>query len=217
MEPYVDIHSHERSSLPLPGRIVFHSYRLGSAEPLPPHPFSAGIHPWDSCKGVDIPALLDYLRCCNADAVGETGLDFSRGHIGANEQESIFRLQLETAFKMRLPVIVHCVRAFEQTMAILKDYTLPGVVFHGYIGSPQQTARVIDAGYYMSAGPTSFRSPKTSASLRLAPLERLFCETDDTGLDIEGVYATASELLETPLPDLKSRIYENFKTLFPWL
>lgn len=217
MEPYVDIHSHDRNSLQRPGRIVLHSYRLGSAEPLPPHPFSAGIHPWDAGKGFDIHALLDYLVYCKADAVGETGLDFSRGRIGAREQESIFRLQLETASQRRLPVIVHCVRAFEQTMAILKEYPLPGVVFHGYIGSPQQTARVTDAGYYISAGPVSFRSPKTSASLRIAPLELLFCETDDTGLDTEEVYSAAGEILETHLPELKSRFYKNFKKLFPSL
>lgn len=217
MEPYIDIHSHDRNSISTHDIIVFHSYRLGSGEPLPPHPFSVGIHPWDVCKPMNIAALLDYLVFCKADAIGETGLDFSRGRREAKEQRSIFRSQVETASKRQLPIFIHCVRAFEEVMKILKEYPLTGVIFHGYIGSPQQAARIAEAGYYISAGPTSLRSPKTVASLCGVPHKLLFLETDDTGLSIEDIYSKAADMLQIPLPQLKSSIYENFKRLFPLL
>lgn len=216
MDPYIDIHSHDDSMHSLPERIVLHSYRLGSDEPLPEHPFSAGIHPWDAGRVVGLPALLHELAICAAVAVGETGLDYAKGRQEANIQEELFRSQLEIASQRNLPVIIHCVRAFEQTLSILKDYRLTGVIFHGYIGSPQQTTRVIDAEYHISAGNISFRSPKTVTSLRTAPLDRLFLETDDSGLPIEALYSTASEILELPLTELRHRIYQNFKKLFPY-
>ena len=88
-------------------------------------------------------------------------------------------------------------------MELLAAYSLPAVIFHGYTGSPQQTERLFAAGYYLSVGPISLRSPKTEASLREAPLHRLFIET------------AVGALLNIPVPELKADIYQNFKTVFP--
>ena len=100
-------------------------------------------------------------------------------------------------------------------MELLAAYSLPAVIFHGYTGSPQQTERLFAAGYYLSVGPISLRSPKTEASLREAPLHRLFIETDDSDVPIEQMYTAVGALLNIPVPELKADIYQNFKTVFP--
>lgn len=217
IDPYIDIHSHNMSALSMPGRIILHSYRLGSGDPLPEAPLSMGIHPWDAGGTDEAPRLLAELSGCAVAAVGEIGLDYSHGRGKMQIQEALFRSQLAIAAERHLPVIIHCVRAFEEAFSILKEYRLPGVIFHGYIGSRQQTARVTEAGYYVSAGSASLHSPKTLGSLGIVPREQLFLETDNSGLQIEDIYSAASAALEIPLQDLRQGIYQNFKRLFPSL
>src|SRR5699024_5610481 len=123
--------------------------------------------------------------------------------------------QLRLAEEYRLPVIIHCVRAFEPVMELLSAHELPCVIFHGYTGSMQQTLRVERVGYCISVGNPSLGAPRTAASLRACPAERLFIETDDSDTPIEAMYRRVSALLEVPLPELKERIFKNFKTVFP--
>ena len=150
-----------------------------------------------------------------AAAVGEIGLDHASGRRNESCQTTVLTAQLQSASALRLPVIIHCVKAFELLMELLAAYSLPAVIFHGYTGSPQQTERLFAAGYYLSVGPISLRSPKTEASLREAPLHRLFIETDDSDVPIEQMYTAVGALLNIPVPELKADIYQNFKTVFP--
>ena len=88
------------------------------------------------------------------------------------------------------------------------------VIFHGFIGSPEQAARAVAAGYYLSFGPRSLRSPRTVRALGSIPTQRLFLETDDAPATIESVYATAARLLGMPLDRLKETIYNNYLHIF---
>ncbi len=126
----------------------------------------------------------------------------------------LFAAQLRIAEERILPVILHCVRAFEPTVEILSAYTLPAVIFHGFIGSPEQAARAIRAGYYLSFGKRSLASPKTVEALRRTPLERLFLETDDAPVPIAEIYARTAEILAITVPQLKEIINKNYLDCF---
>lgn len=217
MTPLVDIHTHRSGTDQPSGVKMVRSYRLGAEEELPPAPFSAGIHPWDAGNLHDTARLLDRLREMHVAAIGEIGLDYSHAKETITQQTELFEAQLEIAIERQLPVVIHCVKAFEQVMTTLHRHSTQNVLLHGYIGSPEQTRRVIDAGYYISAGATSLQSPKTVNSLRTTPLDRLFLETDDADVSIEAIYRQASDVLGIPLPDLRVSLYENFKKLFPTL
>lgn len=217
MTPLVDIHTHRTGTDQPRGVKMVHSYRLGTEEELPPVPFSAGIHPWDAGNLHDTVKLLDRLREMRVAAIGEIGLDYSHAKETSTQQTQLFEAQLEIASERQLPVVIHCVKAFEEVMATLHRHSTQNVLFHGYIGSPEQTRRIINAGYYISAGATSLQSPKTVNSLRATPLDRLFLETDDADVTIEVIYRQASDALGIPLPDLRVSLYENFKNLFPTL
>ena len=129
-------------------------------------------------------------------------------------QERVFRAQLTQADKRNLPVILHCVRAFEPMMKILTEYRLCVVIFHGFIGSVQQAKRAIDAGYYLSFGPNAFRSPKTIAALQSTPDDRLFAETDDSGEAIENVYLQIANARNISTEKLKEITNKNYNKIF---
>ena len=190
MTKFVDIHTH---------------HPTGSAI----EPVAVGIHPWDvsSHSVAEIEPLI-----AGADIVGEIGLD-SVCEVDFEQQLSVFHEQLALAEKFDKPVVIHCVRTFEQVMNELKKHSLRAVIFHGFIGSPEQAKRAIERGYFLSFGERSFRSPKSIESLRITPLDQLFLETDDSPTSIQSIYTQASEILGITTESLSINILENYHTL----
>ena len=189
MSRYIDIHTHNFTAQCTELRAV-------------------GIHPWDAEK-VNV-GELDFH---SAQAIGEIGLDFAC-QVDRERQEAIFREQLAVAEAMQLPVVLHCVRAFNPTLAILKDYNLKGVIFHGFIGSKEQAAEAIKRGYYLSFGDGVMRSPKTAEALRCTPRENLFFETDVSDKKIEEIYLMAAQLRGESVEELIDCIINNYNSLF---
>lgn len=193
MCPFVDIHTHRFTGCCI-------------------EPRARGIHPWQAAdQNVEF-AVTDAMFA-DADAVGETGLDFVCG-VDRVAQDRLFRLHLDAAQRLCLPVVLHCVRAFEPVMNILREYRLRTAIFHGFIGSEQQAARAVGRGYYLSFGPATTRSPRTVAALRSVPLERIFAETDDTGADIADVYEMICRVRGVEMETLKERLAQNYYDIF---
>ena len=143
MTDFVNIHTHHPTGLAI-------------------EPVAVGIHPWDASSR-SISEIESQLS--EADAIGEIGLD-SACEVDFESQLSIFRKQLDRAERLEKPVVIHCVRTFEQVMKELSGRTLRAVIFHGFIGSPEQAKRAIEKGYFLSFGERTFRSPKSIEALR---------------------------------------------------
>ena len=173
-------------------------------------PAAVGIHPWDASSR-SLSEIESQLS--EADAIGEIGLD-SACEVDFDSQLSSFRKQLDLAERFEKPVIIHCVRTFEQVMKELSGRTLRSVIFHGFIGSPEQAKRAIKRGYFLSFGERTFRSPKSIESLRTTPLEQLFLETDESPVSIESIYTQVAEILNITLEDLTSTTLENYNKIF---
>lgn len=177
------------------------------------HLRTAGIHPWQAATE-DVSSILPALDAVEAvDAVGEIGLDYA-SKVDRGVQMTAFRAQLRIAREQKLPVVLHCVRAFEPMMCELAACTPIAVIFHGFIGSPEQAQQATDKGYYLSFGERTFSSPKTIEAMRATPLERLFFETDDSPTPIETIYARAAELLGTHVEALQRATTENYERIF---
>jgi TatD DNase family protein len=189
-EHLVDIHTHHPT-----GRLI--------------EPTFSGIHPW--CAEQHPTATLKEEDVADAAFVGEIGLDFRHGAQPA--QELLFRQQLALAERVQKPVVIHCVKAFEPVMRILRGYRLRGVVFHGFIGSRQQGAEAVKRGYYLSFGFGSLRSTRTVETLRNTPLHRLFLERDESPEPIETLYAAVASLLAIGEEELIERLYRNYTEL----
>lgn len=168
-----------------------------------------GIHPYDS-EGVTTDSIFAVERLCtDYDAIGEIGLDFAC-NAEREKQLLIFQAQLEVAQKAGKGVVLHCVKAFENVMDCLKDYTLPFVIFHGFIGSTEQAKRATNRGYFLSFGHRAFRSPKSIEAMKNTPTEQLFFETDECDVSIDQIYSQASAILGIPEAMLEYITNENF-------
>lgn len=210
-ERYVDIHTHSAGS---GGDIRLLSYSVGM-DKLPPAVgfFSAGVHPW-SAAAADMPPALEYLRSAPAAAIGEIGLDYSVRDLDKQVQLSVFKAQLAVAEERGLPVVIHCVKAYNDVLNILGDYGLKAVIFHGYTGSVQQTETITSKGYYVSAGEVSLNSSRTAEALKSCPAGSLFAETDTSDTDIRGIYRRLADIRGEDVHILRKEIYENYKKVF---
>lgn len=188
MSRYIDIHTHRLPS----------AYRTPKAE---------GRHPWDAESNEDIVISQE------AEVVGEIGLDYVC-HTNRERQEIIFCKQLEIAEQRGLPVVLHSVKAFEKIMKILDKYSLSNVIFHGFIGSPEQALQALSKGYYLSFGERCAKSPKTIEALRITPLNKIFIETDESATPIEQIYNTIALLKGIPVEILIEEINKNYNRIF---
>lgn len=170
---------------------------------------AVGIHPWHALEA-DLSAVE--AQIADADAIGEIGLDFACD-VPREVQMDVFRAQLALAERHQKAVVLHCVRAFEEMMKVLSEYRLPAVIFHGFIGSPEQAQHAVAQGYYLSFGERTFRSPKTIEAMRSTPLSSLFVETDESPTPIEKIYDKIAELRGIPTDNLTIATKENFKKL----
>jgi len=211
--PYVDIHVHHTA--PRPGVTALRTHRLGVGEPLPEGPFVTGVHPWD-VREVD-PSALDFFGTPPSGlvGVGEIGLDFAREGLDRQRQFDWLDRQLALAERSALPVVLHCVHAYNEIQVELKKHRLRAVLFHGFIGPPELAVQLVRQGYHLSFFPRSFRSTRTVEALKSIPAERLFLETDDDpAASIEELYALAAAERRTSVEALKAVVFDNYERVF---
>jgi len=175
--------------------------------------FSCGVHPWYS---ENANPQLNFLEEIAGDsriiAIGEAGFDRLKGP-DMEIQRQVFERQVELSEKLRKPLIVHCVKAWDELLASHKKYepSQPWII-HGFRGKPQLMRQLLKHGFMFSVGERYNRD-----TLLQIPLTSLFCETDVYNIDIESVYGNVSEDLEISLEDLSSRIEQNVMNIFPQL
>ena len=153
------------------------------------------------------------VAAAGIQAIGEIGLDFAC-RSDRTLQTEVLRIQLRLAHRTGLPVVLHFVRAFEPLMRELAACQPREVIFHGFIGSPEQARTALSHGCYLSFGERAFASPKSLRALHEVPLDRLFLETDDAPVSIERIYDRAARELGLEVGVLRRATYENYKRIF---
>ena len=125
--------------------------------------------------------MLEY-RGRKVVAIGEIGLDYHYGAEFAEEQKEAFRLQLELAAEMDLPVNIHLREATEDFFSIMDDCAhlhLRGNL-HAFSGSFETFQRVRKYGdwYVGIGGVVTFKKASLAESVKKIPLDRIILETD---------------------------------------
>jgi len=131
-------------------------------------------------------------------------------------QKKIFSHQIELAAHHYLPLIIHQIKAAEDTTLLLNQKKFAGhVIFHGYNKRPSIGQSLLRAGHYLCFG-AAITIPGRSAAVMLAltPANRLFLETDTAPVDIREIYARAAEIRQISTDALKEIIFANFKQVF---
>jgi len=141
------------------------------------------IHPHDA-KTVTADTLKELRELAQHNkvaAIGETGLDYHYNFSLHEDQRRVFAEHLKIAAELNLPVIIHCRKAFDETMEILEQFEeVKKVVFHCFSGSAEQAKIVLDYGFYISfTGVVTFKNArKTGRAAGIVPPDRLMVETD---------------------------------------
>lgn len=150
---------------------------------------SFGFHP-DSSKKYKEREILNYLEFIKKNkektiAIGEIGLDYFH-QIEPSEREltkKIFKIFLDLANEINLPVIIHCRQAFEDLMEILKEKKTKKVVLHCFSGSEGDLKEALKRDYFISFATNICYTKKHPRLVQKTPIEKIFLETDSPWLD----------------------------------
>ena len=144
---------------------------------------AVGSHP-DAADEVDEEVLEEYRKLCKLNpkikAIGEIGLDYHYEDIPRQIQQRAFRMQLELARELDLPVIVHEREAHEDGMKIISEFPEVTGVFHCYSGSAEMARLLVERGWYIGfTGVLTFKNARKAVEVAQSiPLERIVLETD---------------------------------------
>ena len=144
---------------------------------------AVGSHP-DAADLVNDELIDEYRRLCKENpkvlAIGEIGLDYHYEDIPREIQQKAFRMQMELARELDLPVIVHEREAHEDGMTIIDEFPEVKGVFHCYSGSAEMAKELVKRGWYIGfTGVLTFKNARKALEVAAAiPLERIVIETD---------------------------------------
>ena len=177
---------------------------------------SLGLHPWyleHQQRLID--ELQRYARLPNVLAIGECGLD-KVCNSDWNLQLVAFHRQIKTANELRKPLIIHCVRAFDELLKVIED-SKPDVpvIIHGFNKKGDIAERLLARGIYLSFGAAILKKESPAAiALANAPVERFFLETDVAEVSISEIYEAAAATRDTTVEDIILQLQNNFEDVF---
>jgi TatD DNase family protein len=152
-----------------------------------------GIHPNYSKRWTEklLQDIRELARQPEVVAIGEIGLDYYRQHTPFDQQQTMFKAQLQLAGKLGLPVIIHNRESTHDLMEILSNWyqelvatgnklsKRPGVL-HSYSADLETALAAIEMNFYIGiSGPVTFtNAPQRKSVTKNLPLDHLLLETD---------------------------------------
>jgi TatD DNase family protein len=181
--------------------------------------FSLGLHPWFIDR-LDVAAALALIDAQAENlrllAIGECGLDKSIA-TPLDRQIKVFLSQLEIAERWKKPVMIHCVRAFNELLLIKQQLqpVMPWII-HGFNKNLNVAQQCLAQGCYLSFGNTLLNSHSHAYKiLPDIPLDRLFLETDAAqDINIDQIYEAAAKILAIEIAVLSEHLHRNFTRVF---
>lgn len=210
---YIDIHTHKTGiSLGKSIRSLYAGYEEAGKNGL----FSIGIHPWyiDGFHWRNQwNSLEEWSRKDNVVAIGECGLD-TLCETPFSLQQEVFAEQIILAEKLQKPLVIHCVRAWDEVLIVLGQQPLSiPIIFHGFNKKASLASRLTGKGYYLSFGKW-LKNPSAREVLSAIPPDKILLETDDADISIESVYDWAAQSMGIPLNSLSLQIQKNCEAVF---
>ena len=197
--------------------------------------YSVGVHPLDvhnwkpDTQSVLKKAALDDRRVV---AIGELGLDLFKAE-NLSEQLSILMPQLNLAFELNLPVIVHCRDAAKEMLEVFsnlsQDGCCPKGVMHCWSGNVKQMREFLDLGFYISfSGNVTFKNAvDIHECAKEVPSSRFLVETDSPFLSpvphrgkrnepsfVKHVVEKISEIRGESFSEIAEKTTQNARELF---
>ena len=116
-------------------------------------------------------------------AIGEVGLDLYWSREFEKEQMAAFEEQITWSVELHLPLMIHCRKAQNEMVKILRRYEneLVGGVFHCFTGNEHEAAELLEFERFALGigGVSTFKKSKLPTTLpHVVPLSRIVLETD---------------------------------------
>ena len=212
---YINIHTHHLAHPPGNLIEVYNQYPWNVLD-IDTN-YSIGIHPIfinQSNIEQDLITIEEHLNQKKCIAIGEIGLD-KITTIDFETQISVFKKQLLIAEKNQIPVIIHCVRAYQEILQIRKQMklTIP-FIFHGFNKNQQIAQQIINQNCFLSFGKNLLYNPNLQAIFANLSAEYFFLENDDSQIPIQEIYQKAAEIRNSSIEDIKEKISINFNRVF---
>jgi len=211
---YINIHTHQSQNKSYTEIINLFPENAEKIISENPHSlFSVGLYPWHIGENAD--ALLKEIEklstCGNVVAIGETGLD-KLSETDFTKQTEVFNAQIRIAEKAQKPLIIHCVKAYQEVFSIKKELQVNvPMIFHGFRRKPELAEQILHQNGYISVGANAEYIPET---IQKIPLNRLFIETDESNVDISEIYKKIAGIKNISVEKLAQQIQSNFETVF---
>ena len=205
---FVDAHTHNLDA----GRNAIVQYTAGIG---PENYFSHGIHPWHADSYLENKSnILRQIEHKNCVAIGETGLD-KICSVNFETQKQVFKEHIALSEESKLPLIMHCVRSWEETKKIYdQSNVIQRWVFHGFNKKGILDDVLKRDSIMISLGSRLCSDDSLREIIARVPLDRLLLETDNSDTAIETIYMKASELLNISQKELQQKIHRNFAETF---
>jgi len=139
-----------------------------------------GVHPLNVSEYDDISfnKFEEMIKHNKVKAIGEIGLDYYYSKENKELQKKVFRQFLKLAEDNNLPVVIHSREATLDTINILKEYKVTGVI-HCFSGSLEVALEYIKMGFSLGVGGVlTFKNSKLFEVIKEVPLEYIVLETD---------------------------------------
>jgi len=207
---YINIHTHHPPQL---DEWAIQSLYNNFESLQKPGNYSIGLHPWHITENwKDEFATIHQLSTqTNVKAIGECGMD-KLAETDFILQQEVFAQHIQLANQINKPLIIHCVKAYDEVLQQLKKSKVP-VVFHGFNKSEQLANQILKTGHYISFGQALLQEhiQQVAASL---PLQKIFLETDDAAIPIQTIYVLAAKVFSIDEDSLSLQLQENAAKVF---
>ncbi len=197
--------------------------------------YSVGLHPLEANKWQkNYKSILKKAanEDCRVVAIGELGLDFFKSE-NKDKQVDALIPQMELAYELDLPVIIHCRDAANEMINICNELKkrerCPRGVLHCWTGTPNEMNQFLDLGFYISfSGIVTFpKVHEIHECAKIVPRDRYLIETDSPFLApvphrgkrnepafVENVASFLSTLRSTELKNIAEESSRNAEDLF---
>ena len=180
------------------------------------HACTIGLHP------MSFNAMTFEKVSCNIHqyrddilGIGECGLD-TRIDISRQKQIELFTAHAELAMEMHLPLIIHCVRSYDDIVHLHKRLkpSKPWII-HGFNRTESIALKLLDQEILLSIGKELVDPghPISNVFNKIAEYP-FFLETDGKDIAIQTLYQQASDMLDMSIEAISANIASHFQQVY---
>ncbi|HTK18770.1 MAG TPA: TatD family hydrolase [Mucilaginibacter sp.] len=142
-----------------------------------------GLHPCDVKENwkQELETIYNAIPKYEIYAIGEIGIDLYWDKSTLDIQIEAFKIQINWAKELKLPIVIHCRDSFDEVFAVLeeeKDDDLRGIL-HCFTGNLEQAHKLINLGFYLGiGGVVTYKNSGLDKVVQEIDLKHIVLETD---------------------------------------